>query len=169
MYCIVSPTSANISLDLEQTKFSNPGEMQLEAKVYLLLSTTLVMISSLDDGAVGQFISRAAFVLVRMTSSSSKLEDQPFMTFSSILSQNTSWSCLNVSLESFHNIVNFHNFSDNVYDVVQAFRCRRSDIQQFRWSACRALLSSPEGDRYGRSLAHLMFRRPLTYESRDLL
>lgn len=65
-----------------------------------------------------------------------------------IVSQNTSWSCLNVSLESFRNIVNIHNFSDDVYDVVQAFRRRTSNLQQFRWSACRARLSSPEGGRY---------------------
>lgn len=135
------------------------------------------MISSLNDGAVGQLISRAAFVLVRLTpcagprASSPKSEHQPFtdmLTFCSIMSQNTSWSCLNVSLESFHNIVNGHNFSDNVYDVVQAFRRRWSDIQQFRWSACRVRLSSPEDDRYGQFLTPLTIVASLLMSSAEI-
>ncbi|MCJ1422214.1 hypothetical protein MMC29_000093 [Sticta canariensis] len=79
------------------------------------------------------------------------------------MSQDTSWSCLNVSLSSFHNIVNVHNFSDNVYDVVQAFRSRKSEIQQFRWSACRTRLSSPESDCYVPSTQQSQSRRSIFY------
>lgn len=69
----------------------------------------------------------------------------------SLLSQNTTWSRLNISLKSFQNIVDAHNFSDNVYDVVQAFRRRRSEIHQFRWNACRARLTNPVVDHFGQS------------------
>lgn len=165
-------STANMPLDLEKTRCSNPKAMQLEAEVGFSQKAP-VMIRSLDDGMIGQFISRAAFNLVRFTSFSSKLKRQLFvniLTVGSIVSQNTSWSCLNVSLESFRNIVNIHNFSDDVYDVVQAFRRRTSNLQQFRWSACRARLSSPEGGRYGQSLADLMTSCPPVYEfGRDLL
>ena len=94
----------------------------------------------------------------------------PELTFASIVSQDTTWSCLNVSLESFHYIVHAHNFSDNIYDVVQAFRHRRNDIQQFRWSACRARSEGLGADHYGQSLAVRMIRRSNAHVSgRDLL
>lgn len=94
----------------------------------------------------------------------------PELTFASVLSQNTTWSRLNVSLESFHYIVNAHNFSDNIYDVVQAFRHRRSDIQQFRWSACRARSGGPGADHYGQSLtARTISRSNAHVSGRDLL
>lgn len=169
---LTKSSTANMPLDLEKTSCSNPKAMQLEAEVDFSQKAP-VMIRSLNDGMIGQFISGAAFNLVRFTSFSSKLKRQLFvniLTFGSLVSQKTSWSCLNASLESFHNIVNIHNFSDNVYDVVQAFRRKRSNVQQFRWTACRARLSSPEGDRYGQSMADLMISCPPVYEfDRDLL
>lgn len=78
------------------------------------------------------------------------------MTFgyTSLISQNTSWSRLNISLESFQNIVDAHEFSDNVYDVVRAFRRRTSETHQFRWSACRARLTKPGVDHFGQSVAY---------------
>lgn len=44
--------TANVSLDLERPRLSNPREIQLEAQIELL-KNALVMIDSLNDGAVG--------------------------------------------------------------------------------------------------------------------
>lgn len=78
---------------------------------------------------------------------------QFLLTFASVISQNNTWSPLNVSSESFDQIVNAHSLSDNIYDVVQAFRHRRGEILQFRWSACRVQLGSPRINYYGQSIA----------------
>ena len=97
---------------------------------------------------------RAALFLVRLTSSYLQLKGLLLMrqlTFPSIVSQNTSWSCLNVSLQSISSIIDTLGFSDNIYDVVQAFRRKISDTEQFRWSACRGRLDCPQIDRFGQS------------------
>ena len=75
---------------------------------------------------------------------------QTCLIFISIVSQNTTWSPLNITSESFDHIVNSHNFSDNIYEVVQAFHHRISDTQQFRWSASRV---RPGANHYGQSVA----------------
>lgn len=75
------------------------------------------------------------------------------LTFASVISQKNTWSPLNVSLESFDQIVNAHSLSNNIYDVVQAFRHRRGEILQFKWSACRVQLGSPRFYYYGQSIA----------------
>ena len=73
------------------------------------------------------------------------------LTFDSVISQNTSWSHLNTSLESFQSIVDFHGFSDHIYDVVQAFGNKLSETQRFRWSACHIQLKKSCVDQYRQS------------------
>ena len=78
----------------------------------------------------------------------------------SIITQDHTWSGLNVSFENFQDIASTHGLSDGIYDLVQAFRRRSSEIQQFRWSSCRARLPNLGSDQYGQASPHEMKAHP---------
>ena len=92
---------------------------------------------------------------------------QTYLIFISIVSQNTTWSRLNITSESFDHIVSAHNFCDNIYDVVQNFHHRISDTQQFQWNASHV---RPGINHYGQSVASRINNCVHAYRyGRDLL